>query len=136
MNKIIKVLPVALMLTLASLGCKGEKGSQGPTGPAGPLSDPSAEIITLEGVVPSNDFTVLAPLDSTSIAISVYVGDILGDVIELPVWLPGPGLNAYFLARTGEVQIINALLAGANSYRIVIIREPTGSSRFEKVSGI
>ncbi len=133
MKKIIKVLP---LICLLALGCKVKQGDQGPPGPAGPLSDPSAEILTLEGVVTSNDFTVSAPLDSTSIALAVYIQDSTGDVIELPVWVPASGVNALFLARTGEIQIINAQLAGAVSYRIVIIREPVGSSGLERLSGI
>ena len=120
-----------IIISMFSLNsCKGDKGDAGPagaTGPAGPLPDPSAEILTLEGAVTSNDFTVAAPLDSSSIAISVYVGDAT-DVAELPYWLPGSGVNTFFLARLGEVQIFNAVLAGAISYRIVIVRTATTSS--------
>ena len=124
-KKVVPFLVIFISLFL-SLGCQGDKGDQGPPGPAGPLPDPSAEILTLEGIVASNDFTVAAPLDSTSIAISVYVGDAT-DVAELPYYLPGFGVNAFFVARLGEVQIINALLAGANSYRIVIVRTASSS---------
>lgn len=125
----------AIVLSLLFLvSCKGPKGEQGPVGPGAPSSAPvnAPDILTFEGVITGNLMFVSVP-SSGEYSLSVYIGDSIS-MTELPYFLPGEGVNTYYLADSNSVDIYNASLAGATRYRIVLVRiaaSPGLSGRFE-----
>lgn len=111
------------------VGCKGEKGDPGPSGASAPVSAPGAEadVLTYEGAVSSNDFFVPIHPESNRYSISVSIGS--GTTfVELPYYLPTPGVNTFYLADDNLVEIINAQTAAATRYRIVLVRMIFNSS--------
>lgn len=104
------------------LGCKGKQGDPGATGLQGATGAGRIEIFS--GPVASNDFTVWDPLFSEASIVSVYLSDGT-DVSELPYFLPGLGINTYFLYTpvSDQIRIFNASAALATQYLISIVIE-------------
>lgn len=120
------VLAVLIFALPACKGPKGETGNDGSRGPAGP-SGPSGQIpnapdiLTFEGNVTSNDQFVFIGDTGTNYALSVYIGA-GSSYSELPYFLPAQGVNAFFIASGTQVELVNAQLAAATKYRIVLVR--------------
>lgn len=113
----IKIAAILILMLGACKSTKGEKGDTGITGARGP-----GQMEVLTGPVTSNDFTVTDSRIGNSLSGSVYIGDST-NLIESPYFLPGLGINTYYIATPGQskIQILNASSAGATRYVIVLI---------------
>ena len=115
----MKRLLVLGFLCLAVCGCENFKGDKGDTG----LPGGTGEVGIVSGVVTGDLMNVFSGDITLPASISVYLKDPSVSQIELPYFLPGLGVNAYYLIFPGKVQIFNAQLAGATSYEIYIVKE-------------
>lgn len=112
----MRVLTLSLLLCLTLVSCKGSKGETGPRG-----TDGASNIKVFSGSVSNNDFVIASSFFSQAKSGSVYLSD--GTTLtESPYFLPAQGVNTFWVMRpaSGQVEIVNAALAGAVSYIIVI----------------
>jgi len=118
----MKTLMIAVAL-LAVVGCKGPAGDKGDPGQAGIPGRPGpGAFVFLNGSVSSNDFIVTDSRIAQADQISVYLGDGTNNS-QLPYFLPAVGINTFYLFRPGQVEIYNAMTAGATRYVVEIITQ-------------
>lgn len=125
MRKITLFLAVLGAFSLVGCEKKGDKGDQGDPGPG--------QITVYNGSITSNTQIIsVAALTSNSL-VSVYVGA-GGEWSELPYFMPGAGINTYYISENYVVTIYNAQTAAATSYKIVVINDvsTSGISRIYK----
>lgn len=108
---------IAACLLLAA--CKGPTGSKGDTGIQG-LRGPG-EVEVIGGPVTSNNFTINDAKFVTSKQVTVYLKDAMGNLVELPYYLPLSGVNTYTVLNGEHLTFTNAALAGATDFVVVII---------------
>lgn len=113
-----KIMAVGLFFLIA--GCKGPKGDPGQTGLPG-RPGPGA-FVFLNGNVTSDDFTITDSRISEADQISVYLGDGT-NAAQLPYFIPGLGINTFYVFRAGQVEIVNGVKAGATKYVVEIITQ-------------
>jgi len=101
-----------------SVGCNKLKGDRGDKGDPGP-----GRVYIITGPLSSNSQTVAHRDIRLPANIAVYLKDGIGFEAELPYYLPGLGMNAYALISEANVIIYNGLLAGANSFEIVVVTQ-------------
>jgi hypothetical protein len=115
----MKKLMCVSMLMLLAVGCakKGDRGDTGIQGLRGP-----GTIEYISGPVGSNDFNVDDPRIGAASQVTVYLVN-AGVYLESPYFLPASGVNTYYVGTPSlsRIQIVNASLAGASSYLIVLI---------------
>lgn len=111
--KLLGCLLIGFMLA----GCKGKDGEAGPPG----LSATSS-IVTRNGVIPSDNFTVNVP------GLNISRGDILAVYVclntvcvQMEIFQPGTGLNVFYAVQGSNVTLFNALSAGNNLYYITAL---------------
>lgn len=108
-------------MSLLLLGaCKGPAGSKGDAGLPGKPG--AGSFVFINGNVSSDDFTVSDSRISAADQIGVYVGDGT-NAAQLPYFLPGLGVNTFYVFRPGQVEIVNAVKANATKYVIEIIEQ-------------
>ena len=112
---------ILTLLAVGLIGCKGPAGSQGPKGDKGSTGIPGPGAFAfLSGNVTSDDFTVTDSRINLADQIGVYIGDGT-NATELPYFLPSKGINTFYVFRSGQVEIVNAVQAGATKYVIELI---------------
>ena len=110
-----------LAVCLIAVGCKGPQADKGETGIQGLRGSPGpGQIVQLSGLVTSDDFTVTDSRFGTASQINVYLNT-GGSLTQLPIFLPGSGVNCFFSFNSNQMRIFKAQLAGASSYVIVMI---------------
>lgn len=108
---------IAACLLLAA--CRGPAGSKGETGIQGIRGPGQVEVIG--GPVTSNNFTITDAKFVTSKQVTIYLKDSLGNLVEVPYYLPLAGVNTYAVLNGSQLTFSNAALAGATDFVVVII---------------
>jgi hypothetical protein len=105
-----KIMLVGLCL-IGLLGCKGKNGRDGSN------ATPFKQSVILTGSITSDDFTIYNGDIGKATQVSVYL-NAGNQAMELPYFLPGYGVNTFYVATPTSVRFRNCALAGGTNYII------------------